>query len=110
MTKNKHSELPWRLEILDTAAEDYQEDDGTYEVYHNADADMYIMRDAKYYNEAPSLDDAKLIVKAVNNHNALINVIRELVECGIEAWGEDRPVIQIAQELLNQLEKEDATN
>lgn len=66
--------LPWSLEIV------Y---DKTYPIACTIydDAKDVVASDAfAYANYSPSIGEAKLIIKAVNNHAALVDMVRELRE------------------------------
>lgn len=97
--QTKHTETPWSLSHPQGKESDYcvrRENLGADIFYHN-----------DYTQQAPSYNDAAFIVKAINNHEKLVEFIRDFAQSTIET-ADYFTTRDKAQALLTELEAFDA--
>jgi hypothetical protein len=86
----KCSPTPWKL--IDRKSEEY--DSHSYSIIcgeppedledlNRYKQDLLIMDNHPYYNTAPSLADAKLIVRCVNERDELVEFVKEFAESNV---------------------------
>ncbi len=71
----------------------------------------YLSANAEYGStlQGPEIDraNAARLARCWNTHDELVRALTDLVDCGAEAWGDDRPCVRVGRAALTRAQEAD---